>query len=146
MRLIGNGLVLILPKLSQTTSGRVSFVCILQLLRRVGLFNFLIALQTNGATHGGFTDTFSNYHDYTVSCISSRRIFSLNSLFVQVDWQPDTLTWLVDGNVVRTLKKSDTINSNGVALYPTTPARIQFRYDSLLILLLRMKLTSVSLH
>ncbi|KAF9788093.1 glycoside hydrolase family 16 protein [Thelephora terrestris] len=66
-----------------------------------------IPAQTNGLTTGGLTDTFSNYHDYTI------------------DWQSDTLTWLIDGNIVRTLKKSDTINSNGVALYPTTPARIQ---------------------
>ena len=52
----------------------------------------------------------------------------------QIDWQPDTLTWLIDGNIVRTLKKSDTVNPAGVALYPTTPARIQIRYNPLLIL------------
>ncbi|KAJ7060985.1 glycoside hydrolase family 16 protein [Mycena amicta] len=52
------------------------------------------------------SDTYSNYHDYTI------------------DWQPDTLTWLIDGKAVRTLKKSDTI-VNGVAQYPTTPSRIQ---------------------
>lgn len=56
---------------------------------------------------------------------------ALNLLPPQIDWQSDTLTWLIDGSIVRTLKKSDTINSNGVALYPTTPARIQIRHDSL---------------
>jgi len=61
----------------------------------------------NGQTHGGLTDTFSNYHTYTI------------------DWQPETLTWMIDGAVVRTLKKSDTINSAGVANYPSTPSRIQ---------------------
>jgi len=43
----------------------------------------------------------------------------------QIDWQQDTLTWSIDGNVVRTLKKSDTFDTNGVAHYPTTPARVQ---------------------
>lgn len=61
----------------------------------------------NGQTHGGLTDTFSNYHTYTI------------------DWQPDTLKWLIDGAVVRTLKKSDTVNSAGVTNYPSTPSRIQ---------------------
>jgi hypothetical protein len=36
------------------------------------------------------------------------------------------MQFLVDGKVVRTLKKSDTI-VNGVAEYPSTPARIQLR-------------------
>ena len=84
------------------------------------------AAQTNGLTTGGLTDTFSNYHDYTVSSLLIQTT-TPNSPPVQLDWQSDTLTWLIDGNIVRTLKKSDTINSNGVALYPTTPARIQIR-------------------
>lgn len=62
---------------------------------------------TNGETHGGLTDTYSNFHDYTI------------------DWQPETLTWSIDGKVIRTVKKSDTIK-NGMTLYPTTPARVQF--------------------
>ncbi|KAF7319129.1 Glycoside hydrolase family 16 protein [Mycena chlorophos] len=60
--------------------------------------------------HGGFSnissDSYSNYHDYTI------------------DWQQDQLNWLIDGKVVRTLKKSDTL-VNGVYQYPTTPSRIQ---------------------
>jgi len=40
------------------------------------------------------------------------------------DWNPDTLTWLVDGNSMRTLKRSDTWNStSGRFDYPQTPAR-----------------------
>ena len=50
---------------------------------------------------------------------------STNSPHPQLDWQPDTLTWSIDGAVVRTLKKSDTIDASGVAHYPTTPARVQ---------------------
>ncbi|KAJ3562075.1 hypothetical protein NP233_g9803 [Leucocoprinus birnbaumii] len=68
----------------------------------------VIPSTTNGATHKGLTDTFSNYHDYTI------------------DWQPDALTFLIDGKVQRTVKKSDTIDpSTGVANYPSTPSRIQ---------------------
>jgi beta-glucanase (GH16 family) len=44
---------------------------------------------------------------------------------LQIDWQPDTLTFSIDGKAVRTVKKSDTIDSAGVAHYPTTPSRVQ---------------------
>jgi len=30
-------------------------------------FLFSAATKSNGGTHGGLSDTFSNYHDYTVS-------------------------------------------------------------------------------
>lgn len=54
------------------------------------------------------SNTRSNVHTYTI------------------DWSPDQLTWAVDGNVMRTLKKSDTWNSTtGSYHYPQTPARIQ---------------------
>ncbi|KAI0049209.1 glycoside hydrolase family 16 protein [Auriscalpium vulgare] len=62
---------------------------------------------TQGDVTGGLTDTFSNYHDYTI------------------DWQPDTLTFLIDNSTVRTIKKSDTLDAAGVAHYPSTPASIQ---------------------
>ena len=53
-------------------------------------------------------DTFSEYHTYVV------------------DWQPDQLTWSVDGNVSRTLTKSDTFNkTDNQYHYPQTPARVQ---------------------
>ena len=64
--------------------------------------------RTAGDHHGGLSDTFANYHDYTI------------------DWQPEELTWSIDGKVVRSVKKSDTVDSAGVAHYPSTPARIQF--------------------
>lgn len=67
-----------------------------------------IADRTAGDHHGGLTDTFANYHDYTI------------------DWQPEQLSWSIDGKVVRTVRKSDTFDSAGVPHYPTTPARIQF--------------------
>ena len=46
----------------------------------------------------------------------------------QIDWQEDTLTWLIDGNAVRTLKRSDVTGSDGVSRYPSTPSRIELRY------------------
>lgn len=56
----------------------------------------------------GLADTHANYHDY------------------EIDWQPDTLTWSIDGNVVRTLKKADTWNATGNRFtFPQTPARVQ---------------------
>lgn len=43
-----------------------------------------------------------------------------------MDWQPDQITWSIDGNVLRTLKKSDTFNSTDNQYhYPQTPARVQ---------------------
>lgn len=60
----------------------------------------------NGATHGSLTDTYQNYHDYTI------------------DWQPDTLKFLIDGQEVRSINKADTL-IDGVYQYPTTPARVQ---------------------
>ena len=52
--------------------------------------------------------TFDNYHLY------------------ELDWNPDQITWSVDGNAHRTLKKSDTWNSTTNQYhYPQTPARVQ---------------------
>lgn len=43
-----------------------------------------------------------------------------------IDWQPDQLTWAIDGQVMRTLKKSDTWNETSNSFhYPQTPSRIQ---------------------
>jgi len=60
----------------------------------------------NGKTHDNLTDTHQNFHDYTI------------------DWQPDTLRFLIDGQEVRSVNKADTM-VNGQYQYPTTPARIQ---------------------
>lgn len=54
------------------------------------------------------SDTFNNYHTY------------------EVDWTPDTITWLVDGQVGRTKKRSDTWNATSNQWdFPQTPARVQ---------------------
>jgi len=57
---------------------------------------------THGFTVDGLTDTFANYHDYTI------------------DWQPDALTFLIDGKAERTVQKTDFGGK-----YPSTPARVQ---------------------
>ncbi|KAF8830414.1 hypothetical protein HHX47_DHR2000493 [Lentinula edodes] len=68
----------------------------------------VIPNATHGQTETGISDTFSNYHEYTI------------------DWQPDALAFSVDGNVVRTIKESDAVNpTTGVNEYPNTPSRIQ---------------------
>ncbi|KAG8787850.1 hypothetical protein FRB91_006954 [Serendipita sp. 411] len=60
----------------------------------------------NGATHDGIDDSFANYHDYTI------------------DWQPETLRFLIDGQEKRVVNKADTL-VDGVYQYPTSPARVQ---------------------
>ncbi|CAE6413143.1 unnamed protein product [Rhizoctonia solani] len=60
----------------------------------------------HGTTVKDLSDTYVNYHNYTI------------------DWQEEELNWLIDGKVVRTLKKADTL-INGRYEYPTTPARVQ---------------------
>jgi beta-glucanase (GH16 family) len=44
----------------------------------------------------------------------------------EIDWQPEQTQWIVDGDVKRTLKKSDTWNETANRYqYPQTPARLQ---------------------
>ncbi|KAF7861903.1 hypothetical protein EAF04_007784 [Stromatinia cepivora] len=54
------------------------------------------------------SDTHANYHTY------------------EIDWTPDEITWLVDGQVGRTKKRADTWNATANQWnYPQTPARVQ---------------------
>ena len=44
----------------------------------------------------------------------------------EIDWQPDQTQWIIDGQVMRTLKKSDTFNvTSNRYQYPQTPSRLQ---------------------
>jgi len=105
MRSTGSSLAPRLPKARATSSGKASFVRLHQAKNRSSA-NSSAAPKTNGDVHGGLSDTYSNYHDYTI------------------DWQPDTLTWSIDGKVVRTIRRQDFI-VNGVSQYPSTPSRVQ---------------------
>jgi beta-glucanase (GH16 family) len=62
----------------------------------------------NSGNISNLTDTFSDWHTYTV------------------DWQPDQIQWSVDGNVGRTKTRASTWNSTSQLYnYPQTPARVQ---------------------
>jgi hypothetical protein len=50
----------------------------------------------------------------------------VNEHTYEIDWNPDTITWSINGNVVRTLNKADTWNdTSNMYNYPQTPARVQ---------------------
>lgn len=67
-----------------------------------------IADYSNGAKSPISSDATANFHTYTI------------------DWQEDQLNWLIDGQVVRTLKKSDTLNTTtNTYSYPSTPSRFE---------------------
>lgn len=62
----------------------------------------------NNAANISLSDTYANYHDY------------------EIQWTPDTITWLVDGQVGRVKQRSDTWNSTSNSWnFPQTPARVQ---------------------
>ncbi|KAM0787067.1 hypothetical protein ACM66B_006329 [Microbotryomycetes sp. NB124-2] len=54
-------------------------------------------------------DRSANYHDYGIA------------------WTPETITWSIDGKPVRTVTKKDTLQSNGLYSFPSTPSRIQLK-------------------
>ena len=43
--------------------------------------------------------------------------------FLQIDWNPASIQWLIDGQVVRTVNKIGN-------MYPDTPGQVQLRYVS----------------
>lgn len=54
------------------------------------------------------SDTFDNFHTY------------------EIDWTPDQITWLVDGQVGRVKKRSETWNATANQwAFPQTPSRVQ---------------------
>lgn len=75
---------------------------------KMGPLTKFLSAGTNTANITDISDTYSNFHDY------------------EIQWTPDTITWLVDGVAGRTLKKSDTWNATTNSWnYPQTPARVQ---------------------
>jgi beta-glucanase (GH16 family) len=53
-------------------------------------------------------NTFDTYHRY------------------EIDWKPDSITWSIDGKVLRTVEKKDTFNKTTNSYhYPQTPSRVQ---------------------
>lgn len=43
----------------------------------------------------------------------------------KIDWQPESITWYIDGKVIRTVKKSSTLEKDGKYHYPTEAAHFQ---------------------
>ncbi|KAK0703990.1 concanavalin A-like lectin/glucanase domain-containing protein [Lasiosphaeria miniovina] len=62
----------------------------------------------NSGNITGLSNTYDNFHEY------------------EIQWTPDTITWLVDGKVGRVKKKSETYNATARQWnYPQTPSRVQ---------------------
>ncbi|KAJ7454657.1 concanavalin A-like lectin/glucanase domain-containing protein [Mycena latifolia] len=66
----------------------------------------VVASPNHGAASKGLTDTYDNYHDYTIV------------------WSPDSLVFRINNKTVRTIERSDTV-VDGVSQFPNTPSRIQ---------------------
>ncbi|TPX18396.1 uncharacterized protein E0L32_011702 [Thyridium curvatum] len=67
-----------------------------------------IPSYVNSGNITGLSNTYDNFHEY------------------EIQWTPDQITWLVDGKVGRTKKKSETFNATTNQYdYPQTPARVQ---------------------
>lgn len=97
-----------------TTSRAFQFVSFCEWIWRHSPRQFLciaaanIHLTGTNEVSASVSDTFQNYHTYTI------------------DWQPDHITWSIDGQDVRTLKKSDTYNETTKRYeFPQTPSRLQ---------------------
>ncbi|OJD11040.1 hypothetical protein AJ78_08110 [Emergomyces pasteurianus Ep9510] len=63
---------------------------------------------TNGRNLSISSDSFSNEHTY------------------EIDWTPDSVTWSIDGEKLRVLKKKDTLNGKTKQYhFPQSPSRVQ---------------------
>lgn len=77
-------------------------------LPQTNFYSLGILNYTNSKNYST-TNTFDNWHYY------------------EIDWSEDKTDWIIDGNVVRTLMKSDTWNATKNRYdYPSTPSRVQF--------------------
>ncbi|WVQ82814.1 hypothetical protein IAT38_004946 [Cryptococcus sp. DSM 104549] len=64
--------------------------------------------ETEGASSDISSDASAKFHTYTF------------------DWQEDYINWSIDGQVVRTVQKSETLSADGSQYkFPSTPSRIQ---------------------
>jgi beta-glucanase (GH16 family) len=66
------------------------------------------SVDVNSGNITGLSDTYNNFHEY------------------EIQWTPDTITWLVDGQVGRVKKRSETWNATANQWnYPQSPSRVQ---------------------
>ncbi|SPO42885.1 related to UTR2 - cell wall protein [Moesziomyces antarcticus] len=77
--------------------------------------------QPEGYTHG-YTVPYS-----VLDPISKPNSFSTTDWHTYtIDWSPNRLRWLIDGTVVRTLYRKNTLNAkDGLYHYPSSPMRLQ---------------------
>jgi len=71
-------------------------------------YNQGVTNYNNGDNTTGLDDVHANMHTY------------------EIDWKPDSITWSIDGNSIRTLNRDDTWNATANRYsFPQTPARLQ---------------------
>lgn len=71
-------------------------------------YYYQAVLNYTNSFHANVSDTFENYHTF------------------EIDWTPEQITWLIDGDAKRVLKKEDTYNETTKRYYyPQTPSRVQ---------------------
>ena len=87
----------------------------------------LAVLMATSQTRSATTTTTRCVDPSPARLLCNGGVLTLMVVCVQIDWQQDTLTWLVDGQTVRTLKRSDLTGDDGVSRYPSTPSRVQLR-------------------
>ncbi|RKP24611.1 concanavalin A-like lectin/glucanase domain-containing protein, partial [Syncephalis pseudoplumigaleata] len=63
---------------------------------------------TKGGMHALDFDTTADFHEYSI------------------DWQPDYISWYVDGKLIRSVQRSTTRQNNGTYNFPTKLSRVQF--------------------
>jgi hypothetical protein len=89
------------PISTSRVSQIVSYLCICYVAK-------LILRVDDNSANITLSDTFNNYHTY------------------EFNWTPDEITWLVDGQVGRSKKRTDTWNATANQWnFPQTPARVQ---------------------
>jgi beta-glucanase (GH16 family) len=75
---------------------------------QTNFYNQGVTNYNNGDNSTGLSDVHLNMHTY------------------EIDWQPDSITWSIDGKSIRTLNRDDTWNATANRYsYPQTPARLQ---------------------
>jgi beta-glucanase (GH16 family) len=75
---------------------------------QTNFYNQGVTNYNNGENQTGLADIHTTLHTY------------------EIDWQPDSITWSIDGNSIRTLNREDTWNATANRFsYPQTPARVQ---------------------
>ncbi|KAG2171800.1 hypothetical protein INT43_008180 [Umbelopsis isabellina] len=63
--------------------------------------------------------------DYSTENSTSLATGTSSFHIYKIDWQPESITWYIDGKAIRTVEKSSTLEKDGVYHYPTEAAHFQ---------------------